>query len=255
MFTVEGLMARMRADDPGKDWRGWCQLVAWYAVRLTGTAREDMVTYGMASDAYRASRIVSYDPDAAPAGAFHYWANPHPEGHVAVALGNGECLMASGLIGGDGLGVIGVREYTRLSGNPYLGWANTNGANDDIRPRFAAATEVAKEEPNPEIILEESMQYIIKSPKRPHAAIVGGKFVPMKNSEELAVVQKLQPMKILDKLNDREYDVIRSIVLRDRPVTGQEVEAILRKANVRATVDVEKIAAAVNDELAARLSL
>lgn len=253
MFTVEGLMAKMRAAEDYPDWRGWCQLVAWYAVRLTGTAREDMVTYGMASDAYRASDIVSYDPDAAPAGAMHWWDLPYPEGHVAVALGDGECLMASGLLGGDGLGVIGVREYTRRAGNPYLGWSNTNGKNDDIRPRFAAATEVAKEEPKPAIILEESMQYIIKSPKRPHAAIVGSKFVQMKNSEELSIVQKLQPMKILDKLNDREYDVIRAIVLRDRAVTGQEVEAILRKANVHTTVDVEKIAAAVNDELVTRI--
>lgn len=128
-LDVGALTARLRQEYPGRDWRGRCQQLVWNVVWLTGTPEDRIVTYPMASDAYRASQIVSTDPDTAPEGAVHYWANPDPEGHVAVALGGGQCFMASGQVGGDGLGVIGVRDYTARAGNPYLGWSYLNGAN------------------------------------------------------------------------------------------------------------------------------
>jgi len=106
---------------------------------------------------------------------------------------------------------------------------------------------------------DSDMNYIIRSKNRPHAAILGGEYKRLANSEELAIVQKLTPVTILDKMNDREYDVLRAIATRGSGVTKSEVQAIVDKlakkgVTVSADIDLDAIADAVNDEAAARLA-
>lgn len=138
-MDINDLVARIRANSTREDWRGWCQSLVWNTITVCGVPESEMVTYPSARAAYEASTIMSIDHAAAPAGAIHYWRLPVDDGHVAVALGDGMCLMASGICGGDGIGVIGVEEYTTRAGNQYLGWAHTNGANKNIQPAFARA--------------------------------------------------------------------------------------------------------------------
>jgi peptidoglycan hydrolase-like protein with peptidoglycan-binding domain len=76
--------------------------------------------------AYRASRVVSHDVNAAPAGAFHWW-DIGEYGHVAMAIDRrGWSLMASRHVQeswGDAIGITPVDDYTRKTGARYLGWS------------------------------------------------------------------------------------------------------------------------------------
>ncbi|RRJ85893.1 hypothetical protein EG850_10920 [Gulosibacter macacae] len=131
-LDTAGLSRKLRSTYPGRDWRGRCQQLVWNVVWLTGTPQHDIATYPDARAAYRASKIVSRDPSGAPVGACHWWWEPEPYGHVAIELGDNDVWMASGHVDdghGDGLGVIGVREYTRRTGFTYLGWSVDNGIN------------------------------------------------------------------------------------------------------------------------------
>ncbi|MCT2043392.1 hypothetical protein M3D15_08650 [Pseudoclavibacter alba] len=119
----------------GRDWTDWCQALVWWACELYG---HRTATYETATDALHASEIVSADPDAAPEGAIHYW-QPwgEPRGHVAIALGDGRCLMASPWVDeylGWNVGIVGVRDYSQRTGSAYVGWSYTNGENYLIPP-------------------------------------------------------------------------------------------------------------------------
>lgn len=112
----------------GRNWDQMCQAFVWRVCERFGTVVRD---YGSATAAARASAIVSTDPNAAPAGAMHYW-NIGSDGHVAVSLGNGYCAMASSRVTeswGTNVGVTSVAGYTSSIGGYYLGWAYTNGDN------------------------------------------------------------------------------------------------------------------------------
>jgi hypothetical protein len=75
---------------------------------------------------------VSKDPHKAPRGSFHYW-DIGVYGHVAVGLGGEEVLMASAHVThlwGNHVGDVTVTKYNSITGAKYLGWSETNGAND-----------------------------------------------------------------------------------------------------------------------------
>lgn len=115
-----------------RDGQSWCQQFAgefWE----TFWGRATPNSYASADAAYRASSIVSMNPDTAPPGAFHWFAYGSL-GHVGVALGSG--LMASGTGRSAGaLMNLGKSVYVhRVStyGLVYRGWSRTNGARAEI---------------------------------------------------------------------------------------------------------------------------
>ena len=75
--------------------------------------------------AYHRSTIVSLNFLSAPNGAFHFW-DIGEYGHVAMAMPNGNALMASCHVQdswGDCIGSAGVKYYTARTGAQYLGWS------------------------------------------------------------------------------------------------------------------------------------
>lgn len=144
-MNVNDLAARLNREYPARDWDQQCQRLVWNAIYfLMGYTRDSqMHTYSTATAARLASRIESTDAGKAPAGAIHYWRYP-AEGHVGVALGGGRVLM-TGTPGkvpqqlGRNFGVTTVEHYTRVAGNPYLGWSRQNGSNASIVGKLSAA--------------------------------------------------------------------------------------------------------------------
>lgn len=106
--------------DNGQTWRGYCAALMVRAGNLP-----DWAVRPSAIIAYHASKIVSKDYNAAPAGAFHWW-DITQYGHVAMAIDRrGWALMASSQlqeVWGDGVGIISIEEYNRRTGARYLGW-------------------------------------------------------------------------------------------------------------------------------------
>lgn len=144
-MTLEELAAWLNETYPDRDWDQQCQRLVWNAVwKLSGVRESQMANYATATAARIASNIVSTDPAAAPVGAIHYWRNP-AEGHVGISLGGGRVLMTGtaralgegGVLLGTNYGVTTVAAYTKARGNPYLGWARTNGANPSIIDKIA----------------------------------------------------------------------------------------------------------------------
>jgi hypothetical protein len=136
MTTALQLAQRTIATKPTSSYyRGgmsYCQQFAgeaWETHHGVGTPN----SYPSADAAYRASSIVSRNPDTAPPGAFHWFAYGNL-GHVGLALGSG--LMASGTGRSAGaLMNLGKSVYVhRVStyGLTYLGWSRTNGARKEI---------------------------------------------------------------------------------------------------------------------------
>lgn len=124
---------------PGENWDGECAGVAYFVCRVTGTVKR---AYPSATDARLASVIVSTDPAAAPASAFHHWSYratiggiTKDWGHVAAAFGDGWALMsnpdATDEHWGIALGVTRVADWTarRRGIVTYLGWSHTYGVN------------------------------------------------------------------------------------------------------------------------------
>lgn len=284
--TVDQVAAWMNKAYPTRNFDQQCQRLVWNVIyNVMGYTRDSqMVTYPTARAARLASKIESTDASKAPAGAIHYWLNPAAEGHVGVSLGGESVLMtgtsaALGVGGqklGNNYGITTVSAYTKARNNPYAGWSMRNGSNASIVGKIAgrtassapakttspvskpATTTGTTTTPVIDLGKDSDMNYIIRSKNRPHAAIIGGEFKRLANSEELSIVQKLTPIAILDKLNDREYDVLRAIAARGEGVTKSEVQAIVDKlakngVTITAELDLDAIADAVNDEAAARL--
>lgn len=137
-MDLKTLAAKLNSKYPDRNWDQWCQALVWNAIYiLCGyVADSQMTTYPTAAAARHASRIESTNAAAAPVGAIHYWRYPSA-GHVGISLGRGQVLM-TGTPGkvpdqlGKNYGVTSVGHYTRATGNPYLGWARRNGANETI---------------------------------------------------------------------------------------------------------------------------
>lgn len=147
-MTLEEIASWLNKTYPGRDWNQQCQRLVWNVVwKLSGISEGSMVTYPTATAARLASSIVSNDPGAAPVGAIHYWRNPS-EGHVGISLGGGKVLMTGtaralgegGVLLGSNYGVTTVSAYTSRMGNPYLGWAHSNGANPNIIDKIGASS-------------------------------------------------------------------------------------------------------------------
>lgn len=141
MRTPAEIIAWLNRTYPGRDWDQQCARLVWNVVYYVADVTEgEMIAYDPAKDGYRASKIISTDPLAAPPGAIHYWAHPTIEGHVGVELGGGRVLMTGtpaslgtgGVTYGEGYGITTVAAYTRARGNPYLGWSRRYGANASI---------------------------------------------------------------------------------------------------------------------------
>ncbi len=148
MKTLDQIVSYINRTYPNRDYDQQCQRLVWNVIYyvMGYTSDSQMHTYATATAARLASRIESTDALAAPVGAIHYWRNP-AEGHVGVSLGGGKVLMTGtqsalgegGRLLGSNYGVTTVSAYTRRMGNPYLGWALTNGANPTIIGRIGAA--------------------------------------------------------------------------------------------------------------------
>ena len=95
----------------GPSWSGWCAALMFWAGNFERSC--DTATQGSYS-----SNIVSTDPTAAPAGAFHWW-RMGSEGHVALDLdGKGtRLLMASSKVSnyGSAIGTISWAQYAGAS--------------------------------------------------------------------------------------------------------------------------------------------
>ena len=148
-MDINTLAARLNREYPTRDWDQQCQRLVWNAIYflLGYTSDSQMRTYATATAARVASRIESTDASKAPVGAIHYWRNP-AEGHVGISLGGGRVLM-TGTPGkvpqqlGKNYGITTVAHYTSAAGNPYLGWARTNGGNASIIGRLSAGASAA----------------------------------------------------------------------------------------------------------------
>ena len=129
----------VRDEYPDENWDTECAGFAYLVCRLSGTVRR---AYASATDARNASQIVSTDPAAAPAGAFHHWSYParlngvyKDWGHVAAALGGGRAVMTNPEWNewdwGICLGETDVAAWTarRRGIVTYLGWSYTYGEN------------------------------------------------------------------------------------------------------------------------------
>lgn len=82
---------------------------------------------------------------------------------------------------------------------------------------------------NPTIEQEEEPMFIIKSPNRPHALVGSGTFHKFRNSEELTVTSKVLSPTIKDAISDRQYDVIRAVVVAgtlDATATAAQLKEI-----------------------------
>ena len=143
-MTIDQICNWLNSEYHGRNWDQQCQRLVWNVVwKLSGISEGRMVTYPTATAARNASTIVSSNAKAAPVGAIHYWRNP-AEGHVAVSLGNGKVLMTGtsyalgngGVQKGNNYGITTVDAYTSRMGNPYLGWAHTNGSNPNIQGKI-----------------------------------------------------------------------------------------------------------------------
>lgn len=165
-MTPAELKARVQRDYPGAQWHNECAGFAYYVCRVTGTVAR---AYPSATAARRASTIVSTNPDAAPASAFHFWSYPgwvdgvyDDWGHVAPAIGNGWAAMTDpedvDADWGNDLGVSHVASWTanRRGIVTYLGWSYTYGANTatittdqsaaDVSRPFTPATPILEED-------------------------------------------------------------------------------------------------------------
>lgn len=143
----------------GRNWSGECQAFAWQACNKFGAAP---VGYLRAYDAYQASNIVSTDADAAPINSVHYWEIAMPDGHVAIGLGDGMCMMASSKVTdkwATNVGAISLADYTAKVGGHYLGWSNSNGDN-------SIALNSGTPAPQPKVQLGEDDMAYIRTPQR-----------------------------------------------------------------------------------------
>lgn len=136
MTTALAMAQRTIAEKPTSSYyRGGMSYCQQFAGEFWETffGRATPNSYASAAAAYRASSIVSFNPDTAPPGAYH-WFEYGSLGHVGVALGSG--LMASGTGRTAGaLMNLGKSVYVhRVStyGLKYLGWSRTNGARAEI---------------------------------------------------------------------------------------------------------------------------
>ena len=171
-MTPAELKARVQRDYPGAQWHNECAGFAYYVCRVTGKV---VRAYASATAARLASTIVSTDPDAAPAGAFHFWSYPGwvdgvyaDWGHVAPAIGSGWAAMTdpedSEADWGNDLGVSHVASWTanRRGIVTYLGWSYTYGANTATITTDSGAGENARPWPftTPPILEEDDMLMI-----------------------------------------------------------------------------------------------
>ncbi|MFC7580137.1 NlpC/P60 family protein [Schaalia naturae] len=108
-------------------------------------------------------------------------------GHVAVSLGDGTLVEAPQ----EGVPVHRVSVYNSFTYGGRITLLTSGG--------------------NP-ITEEKDEMYVIKSPNRTHALVSPGLFRPFETSEQLEVVLAVFSPTIKDKINDRQYDVIKAIL-------------------------------------------
>ena len=73
---------------------------------------------------------------------------------------------------------------------------------------------------------------IIKSPNRDHAIIAPGVYLRLEREEELLVALAVLPIRLRDRINDREYDVAVDMILRST-LDATRTEALLEKLQAR----------------------
>lgn len=140
-------------------WRnmnGLCQALMWQITNALGTAASP--SPGSATEARRRSDIYSTNPDDAEFGDFLYWSgvsSVNDPGHVALALGNGWCVMASAHVSerwGWNTGKVRIRDYTNSTRLRFEGVSRTNAGGDiltagptlaTVAPTILTATEFA----------------------------------------------------------------------------------------------------------------
>lgn len=59
---------------------------------------------------------------------------------------------------------------------------------------------------------DDNDMFIIKSPNRPHALLAPGYYRKFRNSEELAAVNGILKPTVKDAINDRQYDLLKSVM-------------------------------------------
>jgi hypothetical protein len=118
-------------------WRnmnGLCQAYMWQVTNALGTASDPAP--GSATEARLRSAIYTTNPDDAEFGDFLYWSGVskvNDPGHVALALGNGWCAMASANISerwGWNTGKVRIRDYTAKTGLQFRGISRDNAGGD-----------------------------------------------------------------------------------------------------------------------------
>lgn len=133
-MQIDEVIRKINATYPDRDWDQWCQRLIWNVIyfAMGYTNDSQVVTYGSAAAARRASRIESPNASKAPVGAIHYWGQP-ADGHVGVSLGGSRVLMTGTPAA---LGAGGVQAYSSARNDSYVGWSRTNGANTTLIGRL-----------------------------------------------------------------------------------------------------------------------
>ena len=199
MVNIHHLVSWLNETYPTRDWDQQCARLVWNAIYFVNGLDIEPQTYDPAKVAYRASRIESLDPWAAPDGAIHYWQHP-AEGHVAIDIGGGLVLMtgttqALGIGGwqcGNNYGITTVEAYTAARRNPYLGWSRTYGQNAPIIGAFATTQEPPQPQPRKRrtmlglMITDGEGRYGIKG-ERYFATYDGKTFVPLNEADANAI--------------------------------------------------------------------
>lgn len=96
--------------------------------------------------------------------------------------------------------------------NLTASWLLPKATRWTVRRYIIAADTPSDDAPTP-ITESENDMIIIKSPNRPHALVGPGCFHKLRNTEELAVATTVLNPAVKDKLNDRQYDVCRAVIL------------------------------------------
>ncbi|UCR89239.1 hypothetical protein [Mycetocola spongiae] len=188
--------------------------------------------------------------------------NPQAPGHIAIALGDGELIASTDKPGLGQTGRSSIGEIERSwGGRRYLGWSDYFLGHDILTGTGDPAP--APIPLTPENIGDTDM-IRIQSPGRGIALIGPGYYRHLTTDEEVVQSEPIITKHLSG--NDRQFDLWVSMALAGRgaatgekaPVdTGAIVEQVLtgiRATGVTVEVDVDAVARAVNDDLAARIA-
>lgn len=120
-------------------------------------------------------------------------------GHVAVSRGDGTTIEAAN----PKVGVVSwtaapsIRNWTRYGLIPELAYGSPSTSTNTTLNTSSS---------------EEIEMIVIRSANRPAALVGPGFFRTLANSEELEQSLNILSPKVFDKLNDRQYDVIKAVI-------------------------------------------